>query len=112
MFWNKDHPLNSPELWKDNKRKGRSKMKAHYTIIIGPPRCGKTLNSEEIAKAYGCSKVLDGCQIRRIDRGEILVLSNDHPRDPFDRRKKVSGRLLDLEVVKRKLGNKWVQPHE
>lgn len=55
------------------------------TIVYGPQGCGKTTNAERIAKAYGCSKIVDegltgsfAVRLENIAPG-ALILCNEDP---------------------------------
>lgn len=91
-------------------------------IVIGPPRSGKTLNREAIAKAYGCEKIYDAGEYElKTATGRVLVLAQEHPGDPAvetrarsaERLAKVPrmpGRVVTIDEAKKACGAAWLEP--
>lgn len=87
--------------------------KKRATIVIGPPRSGKTLNAKAIAFAYGCDAIVDRVEGKALVRmfqeeggTHILILTNE----PLP----IRGRNVTIEAARRKCrkcGVDWIEPH-
>lgn len=84
-------------------------------IVIGPQASGKTLNAEAIAKAYGCSTIIDlGKEsLPRKTYGfvtDALILAR-RKGDIMDKwRVHFSGRLVTIKQAATKCGDTWINP--
>lgn len=97
-------------------------MEADCVIVIGPPRSGKTLNQEAIARAFRCGKIYnDGEYELKNASGRVLVLAQELPPDPTvetrARSKKglakvprMPGQVVTIEQAKAACGDEWVEP--
>lgn len=88
-------------------------------ILIGPQESGKTINSAEIARSFGCARIFDGTVPRRIPTRrphttltpkttDCLVISHKHPRNPDDGRVPLPGIVVTVEQARERLGAKWI----
>ena len=81
-------------------------MTKEIVIVYGPPKSGKTLNRDAIAKHYSCDAIFDGDDAYRIrnHEGRCLVLANE----PSVEGMKIYGaEIVPVESVKEALGEEW-----
>lgn len=81
-------------------------MKKEIVIVYGPPKSGKTLNRDAIAKHYSCDAIFDGDDAYQImnHEGRCLVLANE----PSVKGLQVRWpEIVPIESVKEALGEEW-----
>jgi hypothetical protein len=71
-------------------------------IIYGPPRSGKTFNSEQLRHDYGCSSVVDGWQQGDPITPGALHLTNAPPRVDNPR-----VRVVKIKAALTRSGIRW-----
>lgn len=76
-------------------------------IIIGPPCSGKTLNAAALAEHYGCDCVWEeGVHGGRGAKPLVLLTEGlRHPAEPM-----LTGPKISVDVAKKALGGRWVEP--
>jgi hypothetical protein len=75
-------------------------------IVYGPPKSGKTLNREAIAKHFSCDAIFDGGDAEGImnHEGRCLVLASE----PSVEGLKIHGaEIVSIFSVKKALGEEW-----
>jgi hypothetical protein len=101
-------------------------MEPDVIIVIGPPRSGKTLNRDAIARAYRCTKVYDAVEYElkialKSSTERILVLAQEIPPDPTVETRarsqkalakvpRLPGRVVSIEQAKQMCGDEWIEP--